>query len=104
MGMLDIFWLLGLLGNAAAIGGDALSPHWVNGQALVFFVKNRDYSFAEIIWRRPKRFIKNTALKQLFWRDLFPIIRTFAPFVAGIGKIQYKRFFSYNVSSAACFG
>jgi membrane-associated protein len=94
-GALDIKWLY-LLMVAAAILGDTAN-YWI-GHYLgpkVFTTKSR--FFKKEYLDRTHAFYEKHGGKTIFLARFIPIIRTFAPFVAGIGKMSYGHFISYNI-------
>jgi membrane-associated protein len=47
--------------------------------------------------RRTQAFYEKHGGKTLIYAKFVPIVRTFAPFMAGVGKMKYSRFLSFNV-------
>ena len=97
IGALDVLWLFGLL-TVAAVAGDTLN-YWI-GHYLgpkVFHKKDVRFLNREYL-DRTHRFYEKHGGKTIIIARFMPIIRTFAPFVAGIGKMTYMRFIGYNVS------
>ena len=90
--VLNLF-LLFILFSAAAVGGDSLN------YAIGYFFGER--VFSKFIKRknieRTKKFFERHGKRTIVFARFVPIVRTFAPFVAGVGKMRYKEFFSYNI-------
>jgi membrane-associated protein len=87
-------WLLIVLLIVAAIGGDTVN-YWI-GHYLGDRAYNIKWIKKEYIDRTHAFFEKHGG-KTIFLARFVPIVRTFAPFVAGMGKMSYGYFFSYNV-------
>jgi membrane-associated protein len=83
----------GVLGDAAnyAIGA------WL-GPAV--FSSNRSRVFNPKHLQRTSEFYERHGRKTIFLARWVPIVRTFAPFVAGIGRMSYPVFAAWNVSGA----
>jgi membrane-associated protein len=88
--------MLGLL-IAAAVLGDAANYAlgWWIGPAV--FRSNQSWLFNKKHLERAFLFYEKYGPKTIILARFIPIVRTFAPFVAGIGKMRYPRFFAYNV-------
>jgi membrane-associated protein len=94
--LLNIVWL-NLLVSAAAITGDTLG-YWIGAKAgPAIFTREKSLFFSRKHLLRTKEFYERHGGKTIIIARFVPIIRTFAPVVAGVGKMSYKRFISYNI-------
>jgi len=87
-------WLLLLLLSAAAVLGDTVN-YWIGHYLGERAYKIRWIKQAYI--EKTHAFFEKHGGKTIFLARFVPIVRTFAPFVAGIGRMSYAYFFSYNV-------
>jgi membrane-associated protein len=93
---LKIGWLLLIL-SVAAILGDTVN-YWV-GRRLgpkVFHKEDARFLKKEYL-ERTHAFYEKHGGKTIIIARFVPIIRSFAPFVAGVGRMSYGRFLSFNV-------
>lgn len=93
-GALNVIVLFVILCIAAVVG-DTVN-YWIGnyfGERV--FANNR--FFKREYLEKTKEFYAKHGGKTIIYARYIPIIRTFAPFVAGIGKMNYFRFLSFNV-------
>lgn len=102
-GFLNI-WILMAVILVAAVLGDSIG-YWFGSWV------------GPTLWRRPDgRFFKKKYLEQtrnffekhgtrtIFLARFIPIVRTFAPIIAGVAQMEYRTFFFYNVLGAVVWG
>jgi len=96
MGSLDILKLAVFL-SAAAIMGDTVN-YWIgHATGPKVFTKDESRFLNKRHLERTNHFYKRYGGKTIILARFVPIIRTFAPFVAGIGCMDYTRFLTFNV-------
>jgi membrane-associated protein len=89
-------WLMFILLSIAAVGGDTAN-YWV-GHAI----GAKAYT-GEVKWIRKEymdrthTFFEKHGGKTIFLARFVPIIRTFAPFVAGVSEMSYRHFITWNL-------
>lgn len=95
--------ILILLMSAAAILGNLAGYYFGRrvGEALYnrpdsFFFKQRHVQTTRV-------FYDKYGGKALFWGRFLPVIRTFAPILAGVIKVDFKKFMLYNVAGGLCW-
>jgi membrane-associated protein len=95
LGSLNIYALFVLLGMAAIIGD---SVNYATGKyfGIKMFKKESRFLKKEYI-ERTHKFYEKYGAKTIVLARFVPIVRTFAPFVAGMGSMTYAKFLTYNV-------
>ena len=96
-GYLNIWWLNGLLILAAVLGD---SVGYAIGRRLgpKLFTRPKSLLFNPRHVERTRAFYARHGARTIVIARFVPIVRTFAPVVAGVGQMEYRRFVFYNVA------
>lgn len=95
-GYLNIWELLILL-SLMAIAGDSVGYYFGKLTGPKIFKKEKSILFAKDHLLRAQAFYEKHGGKTIILARFMPIVRTFAPIVAGVGQMKYSRFLSFNV-------
>ncbi|OGW91621.1 MAG: hypothetical protein A3D28_03115 [Omnitrophica bacterium RIFCSPHIGHO2_02_FULL_63_14] len=95
-GKLNIWTLNALLGAAAVLGDTA--GYWIGyHMGARLFRKEESFFFRKSHLRKTEAFFEKYGAKTIVIARFVPIVRTFAPTVAGAAGMRYRRFLSFNV-------
>lgn len=95
-GHLDIVTIIVLL-TVAAIVGDGAGYYLGRSAGPLVFSRPDSRWFKKEHLQRTREFYEKHGGKTIIYARFIPIIRTFAPFVAGVANMSYSRFLSFNV-------
>jgi len=94
--LLNAFWVLALCSMAAVLGDQV--GYWFGAKTgPKIFTREDSIFFHKKHLIRTQRFYEKHGGKTIVIARFMPIVRTFAPLVAGVGQMRYRRFVSYNV-------
>ncbi|HTL71557.1 MAG TPA: VTT domain-containing protein [Candidatus Eisenbacteria bacterium] len=99
-GLLEIRLLNALL-VVAAIAGDSAGFAIGRFAGPRLFRREDSFFFRKEYLERTHRFFERYGGKTIILARFVPIVRTFAPTVAGVGRMDYRRFLAFNVVGGA---
>lgn len=98
-GSLNIFLMWGLL-FVAAVLGDTVN-YWVGHKFGLAIFETENRLLKKVLKKeyleKTEAFYEKHGGKTIILARFVPIVRTFAPFVAGVGTMEYGRFITYNL-------
>lgn len=102
LGMLNLPLVIGLLFVAAVLGDTVnyLVGKYFGEKILLLKIRGKVLVNPKYI-QQTHEFYDKHGPKTIILARFVPIVRTFAPFVAGVGVMDYKKFISYNVIGGA---
>jgi membrane-associated protein len=92
-------WIVGALLLVAAILGDTVN-YWIGRKFSVWAVRRYPRIIKQRHLDKTTEFYRRYGGKTIIIARFVPIVRTFAPFVAGSGAMDYKRFMVFNIVGA----
>lgn len=95
-GLLNI-WVLNAVLIAAAILGDSVGYMIGRNIGPKIFKKEKSLFFQKEHIERTHRFYEKYGPKTIVLARFVPIVRTFAPTLAGVGQMSYRTFLTYNI-------
>jgi membrane-associated protein len=94
--VIALLFIAGVLGDAVNYSiGARIGPRAFKSEKSIFLNKKH--------LLKTQEFYERHGGKTIIIARFIPIIRTFAPFVAGVGQMSYRRFALYNVTGAAAW-
>ncbi len=90
-------WLLGAILTVAAIVGDTVGYNVGKATGPRIFTREDSLLFNKKHLLRAQAFYEKHGGKTIIIARFMPIVRTFAPVVAGVGRMEYRSFLMFNV-------
>jgi len=97
VGFLDISLLLTLV-SMCAVAGDQVGYYIGKKAGQALFNREDSLLFKRSHILKAQSFYQKYGAKTIVIARFVPIVRTFAPVVAGVGKMNYRRFVTYNIA------
>jgi membrane-associated protein len=101
-GHLNIWWLNGLL-IVAAVVGDSVGYGIGRRLGPRLFTRPKSLLFNPRHVERTRNFYERHGSRTIVIARFVPIVRTFAPVVAGVGQMEYRRFVFYNIAGGVAW-
>ncbi len=96
-GLINI-WVLSLGAFIFAVYGDSFG-YWLGKKiGPKIFTKEDSFFFRKSHIKKSQEFYEKYGNKTIFLARFVPIVRTFAPLLAGVGNMKYQNFINYNIA------